>query len=100
MTIQSVMYAVYFEAQLHGDDNEPVGKIMQLSDPDIFPANSDKEAIKKAHERADLVEYLKSLKVRNRRGAKKLFVRVKTVIRKGAEHIIFKQGSTKKFKKK
>jgi hypothetical protein len=79
----AMMYAVFFEARMHSVNDQPVGKILELSDPDIIPAQNDEEAIKMAFDRAELIEYLKSLRLNGKESARKLMVRVKTVIRKG-----------------
>ena len=73
------MYSVYFEAQVHSTDNEPIGKIIKLSDPDMFPAENNDEAVKEACRLADVNEYLKSLRLTKGGSSKKLLVRVRIV---------------------
>lgn len=80
----AMMYAVFFEARVHSILDQPIGRIIELSDPDIIPARNDEEAIKMAFDRAELIEYLKSLKLNRKEVSRKLRVRVKSVIRKGA----------------
>lgn len=81
MVIQSTMYCAYFEMKVHIHD-KPVGRTIRLSDPDIFPAINDSEAIRKAFERAELIEYLKSLKIRKTQSDKKIMIRLRAVVRK------------------
>jgi len=94
------MYAVFFEARSYSGQNKPVGRILELSDPDIFPATNDEEAIKIAFDRAELIEYLKSLRIRKKISARKLLVRVKTIICKGeTDKIILTPKYKGEFKK-
>lgn len=79
----AMMYAVFFEARVHSVLDQPIGRIIELSDPDIIPAQNDEEAIKIAFDRAELIEYLKSLRLSNKKHSRKLRVRVKSVVRKG-----------------
>ena len=81
MVIQTMMYSAYFEARicLHG---KMIGRTMKLSDPDVFPAVSDNDAVKKAFEKAEMVEYLKSLRIRGTESDKKILVRLRSVVRK------------------
>jgi|GEM_PF-2075914 len=86
----AIMYSVFFEAQSFCGENKPVGKVLELPDPDIFPAMNDEQAIKAAIDRAELIEYLKSLRLTRKESSRKLLVRVKAVIRKGEkDEIIF-----------
>ncbi len=81
--MNAAMYLVYFEARVHLH-GKPIGRTMELPDPDVLPASNDDEAIKRAFDQADVVESLKSLRIRPTRIDKKLLIRVKTVVRKGA----------------
>lgn len=100
MYTTDAMYSVWFEGQVHSGNGEPIGKIIDLSDPDIFPAKNDGDAMDKAFQRADVVEYLKSLRLNERISARKFLVRVKTVIRQSTREIIYerKRRKEKKFK--
>lgn len=79
----AMMYAVFFETRMHSFHNRPVGKIIDLSDPDIILAKNDEEAIKMAFNNAEVIEYLKSLRLDRKKPGRKLRVRVKSVVRKG-----------------
>lgn len=81
MVIRTTMYCAYFEMKVHLN-GEPIGRTIELSDPDIYPAISDAEAIEKAFKRAELVEYIKSLRIRKNQSDKKILVRLKEVVRK------------------
>lgn len=86
----ALMYSVFFEAQMHSDRNEPIGKIIGLSDPDIFPAKNDQDAVKQAHNRAEVLEHLKSLRITNKESHKKLLVRVRKVVaHKDGNKVVF-----------
>ena len=88
--INVMMYAVFFEARVHSVLDQPIGRIIELSDPDIIPAQNDEEAIKMAFDCADRLEYLKSLRLNRKEVSRKLRVRVKSVVRKGVtDEIVF-----------
>ena len=80
--MNAAMYLVYFEARVHLH-GKPIGRMIELPDPDVLPASNDEEAIKRAFDQADVVESLKSLRIRPTQIDKKLLVRVKTIVRKG-----------------
>ena len=84
MSITSTMYSVFFEARMYSGQNKPIGKVLELPDPDIFPAANDEEAIKIAFDRAELLEYLKSLRLSRKECPRKLLIRVREIVRKGA----------------
>ena len=77
---RTTMYAIYFETKVYFGD-KPIGDTIELSDPDIIPAANDEEAIKRAFERAELIEYLKSLRLSNKASNKKILARVRAVVR-------------------
>ena len=82
MTLEdNSMYSVFFEAQMHSAQDKPIGKVMELSDPDIFPATDDEEAKKISFDKAEAIEYLKSLRIRRNESSKKMLIRVKRVVR-------------------
>lgn len=96
--INSVIYAAFFEAQVHSAEGKPIGKILKLSDPDVFPGKSDKEAIIESFRRVEITEYLKSLRITRRENNRRFRVRLAKVVRRnrGAkDEIIF----TPKYKK-
>jgi len=74
----TTMYLVHLEAQIHSKDDKPIGRIIEL-EPEPFPAQTDDEAIKEACSRADINEYLKSLRLTKGGGHKKFLVRVRSV---------------------
>lgn len=78
----ATMYLVYFEARVHLH-GKPIGRTMELPDPDVLPASNDEEAIKRAFDQAEVVEILKSHRIRPTRIDKKTLIRVKTIIRTG-----------------
>lgn len=84
-----MMYSAFFEAQTHSKHDKPIGRVIALSDPDIFPAESNEKAIKEAVRRAEINEDLKSLRLTTGGSSKKFLVRVR-MIRKNLENeIIF-----------
>jgi len=99
--INALMYSAHFEALMHSEQNQPVGKIFGLSDPDIFPAKNHQDAIEKAHERAKMIEHLKSLRLSNKHHGRKLRVRVQKVslLKHHGHEVIFTQKrKSKQFK--
>lgn len=83
------MYSAYFEAQIHSADNRPIGRIIKLSDPDMFPAESDDEAVKEGCRLAGINEYLKSLRLTNGGRNKKCLVRVRMIKKNLEDRKIF-----------
>lgn len=79
--MNGAMYLVYFEAKVHSH-GKPIGRTIELPDPDILPASNDEEAIKRAFDQADVVEKLKSHRIRPTQIDKRLLIRVRAVVRK------------------
>jgi len=77
------VYVAVLEMQKFTKNGHPVGNIKELDTPETIMADSDKEAIEKAHKRADVVESTRSLTLSPTERAMKVLVRVKTVTSQG-----------------
>lgn len=89
MTIDpATMYWVHLEARIHSKDGKPIGKVIEL-EPEVFPAQTDDEAIKEACRLAEVNERLRSLRLTNGGSHKKFLVRVKKVEKALGEKVIF-----------
>ncbi|MDO8442758.1 MAG: hypothetical protein Q7S81_00650 [bacterium] len=83
------MYSVYFEIQSHSMEDRPIGRIIQLPDPDMFPAESDDEAVKEACRLAEVNERLRSHRLTRGGGSKKILLRVRMIKKELEGRIIF-----------